>query len=204
MTQNTPTSVVFDIGNVLISWDPRNLYQHHFEDSDELNWFLDEVVTMDWHTKHDAGLPISEGIAQLSKKHPKYAAKISLFDIHWRKTIMGEISGSVEILKKLKAKGIPLFAITNYSKEKFPELVQEFDFVDCFKDIVISGEEGIVKPDPKIYQIAKERFGLRDGEALFVDDREENINVAVQEGFLGHHFKGPDILHTALIKLGLF
>lgn len=193
-----PTAVVFDIGNVLVGWDPRNLYKNHFKNADELNWFLDEVVNLTWHTNHDRGLSFTEGCENLAKKHPKYKKEIYLFHSHWRQTISGPIEGSISLLKKLSEQGVPLFAISNYSAEKFPELLEEFSFMDMFDDIVISGEVGFVKPEPEIFEIAMDQFGLKPQEAVFVDDRLENIAAGEAFGLLPYHFSTPEKLENQL------
>ncbi|HXV73953.1 MAG TPA: HAD family phosphatase [Sphingomonadales bacterium] len=198
-----PTAVIFDVGRVLIHWDPRFLYKKLITDPEELEWFLREVVNFEWHHEHDRGLPFAAGLAQRALAFPEYRGLIYAFRERWRETIPGEIAGSVEILRTLHGKGVPCFALTNYSAETWPELEAEFDWVRCFKDIVVSGREGLVKPEAPIYHLAKRRFGLQDGEGLFIDDKKVNVEAAVAAGFLGHHFTGAETLRAELKRLAL-
>lgn len=202
MTGN-PTAVIFDIGRVLIGWDPRHLYEKLISDSEELNWFLSEVVNFEWHHEHDRGLPYAVSLAQRAMKFPDYAELIYAFRERWRETIPGEIEGSVRLLERLHEKGVPLFALTNYSAETWPELEAEFGWTNLFKDVVVSGREKLVKPEMEIFYLAKERFGLREGEALFVDDKIENIKAGEAAGFVGHHFTDPENLEKDLRVRGL-
>lgn len=196
-------TVVFDIGNVLVGWDPRRLYAQYIKDEAELDWFLENVVTLEWHTHHDAGRPMQEGIALLSQKYPQYADLIARFDPEWHETILGPIEGSVAILKELAARHVPLYAITNFSAEKFPEFCEIYPWTSLFKDVVVSGAVKLIKPDPAIYQLSMQRFALQKGQALFIDDRMDNVIAAEKEGFIGHHFTTPEKLRAALVDAGL-
>ncbi len=198
-----PTSVIFDIGRVLIHWDPRHLYEKLIDDPEELDWFLSEVVSLKWHHEHDRGLPFAASLAQKAMEYPAYRDLIYAYRERWRETIPGEIRGAVEILQKLHGRGVPLFALTNYSAETFPELEAEFGWLKCFREIVVSGREGLVKPEMPIFHLAKARFGLKSGEALFVDDRLDNIKSGAAAGFIGHHFTGAKKLEKDLKARGL-
>lgn len=198
MTSTKPSAVVFDIGNVIIGWNPRNLYENHFDDKDELTWFLDEVVNLKWHTEHDRGLSFAEGCERRVKQFPKYEKQIHLFNSHWRQTITGPINGTVALIKRLAGGGVPLFALSNYSAEKFPQMLEEFTFMELFKDIVISGSVGSVKPESEIFELAMEKFNLSEGQALFVDDRQENISAGERFGLIPHHFTTPENLEADL------
>lgn len=193
-------AIIFDIGNVLITWDPRNLYEKIILDKEELDWFCSHVVTLDWHTHHDAGLTMDEGIKNLSAAFPDYAEEIAAFKTRWAETIGDPIDGMLDIMQQLTAKNIPMFAISNYSAEKYPEFERDFPFSTHFTDVVISGREGIVKPNPAIYELAIERFGIAPEETLFIDDRAENIHAAAKFGIQGHIFSDLDIL-TAELKI---
>jgi 2-haloacid dehalogenase len=196
-------AVIFDIGRVLIRWDPRHLYEKLINDPEELDWFLDEVVNLEWHHEHDRGLPFAASLAQKAMEYPDYRDLIYAYRERWDETIPGEIEGAVDILQKLHGRGVPLFALTNYSAETFPELEAEFGWIKCFREIVISGCEGLVKPEMAIFHLAKERFGLKDGEALFVDDRLDNIKSGAAAGFIGHHFTDAEKLEADLKVRGL-
>lgn len=199
----TPTAVVFDIGNVLIGWDPRNLYQKRIPDEEELSWFLEEVVNLAWHTEHDRGLSFTKGCENRSKLFPEYRDLIHLFKSHWRDTITGPMEGSVLLLKRLSDKGVPLYALSNYSAETFPDMLAEFSFMDAFDDIVISGSVGHVKPEAEIFKLAMAKFNLSAGQALFVDDRQENIDAGQAHGLVPHLFTSAEKLELDLLKFGL-
>jgi 2-haloacid dehalogenase len=197
------SAIIFDIGNVLITWDPKNLYKKLIADKQELDWFCSEVVTLDWHTHHDAGLSMQEGIKNLITQYPDYADEIAAFDTRWAETIGDPVEGMLDLMQQLSAKNIPMFAITNYSAEKYPEFEQDFPFADHFTDVIVSGREGIVKPSPEIYKLAIERFGIIPHKTLFIDDRAENIHSAAKFGIQGHVFSSSDILAKELKTLKL-
>ena len=198
-----PTSVIFDIGQVLIHWDPRCLFEKLIADKEELDWFLADVVSFDWHHEHDRGVPFAASLAQKAIEYPDYTDLIYAYRERWRETIPGEVEGSVDILEALCARGVPCFALTNFSAETFPELEAEFGWVNLFTDIVVSGREGLVKPEMPIFHLGKERFGLSDGEALFIDDRLDNVTSGEAVGFVGHHFTGAEKLKADLKARGL-
>lgn len=198
-----PTSVIFDIGKVLIHWDPRCLYEKLIEDPEELDWFLEEVVNFEWHHEHDRGLPYAVSLSQRAMDYPQYAHLIYAFRERWRETIPGQIDEVVELLYGLQGKGVPLYALTNYSAETFPELAAEFPWVEAFEEIVVSGEIGLVKPELPIYHFAKDKFGVSEGEALFIDDKLDNIKAGEQVGFVGHHFTDAKKLEKDLKARGL-
>ena len=193
-----PTSVIFDIGKVLIDWDPRHLYQKLISDQEELDWFLDQVVSFEWHHEHDRGVPFAASLAQRTLEYPAYRNLIYAYRERWRETITGEIKGAVDILRRLHGQDVPCFALTNYSAETWPELEAEFDWIKCFHDVVVSGREGLVKPEMPIFHLAKQRFGVGDGEALFIDDRLDNITSGEAVGFIGHHFSDAEKLEADL------
>lgn len=197
------SAIIFDIGNVLIRWDPKNLYKKLITDQQELDWFCREVVTLDWHTHHDAGLSMQEGIKNLTAQYPDYADEIAAFDTRWAETIGDVIGGMQELMQKLEAQNLPMFAITNYSAEKYPEFERDYPFAAYFKDVLVSGREGIVKPAPEIYELAIKRFGIIPEQTLFIDDRAENIHAAAKFGIQGHIFTGYDNLAKELRALNL-
>ncbi|TDI62626.1 MAG: HAD family phosphatase [Alphaproteobacteria bacterium] len=198
-----PTSVIFDIGKVLIEWDPRALFEKLIDDAEELDWFLAEVVSFGWHHEHDRGMPFAASLAAKAMEYPDYTNLIYAYRERWRETIPGPIKGVVDILRTLDNKGVSCFALTNYSAETWPELEAEFDWIKCFRDIVVSGREGLVKPEMPIYHLARERFGLRAGEGLFIDDRLENITSGEAAGFVGHHFIDVKTLEADLKERNL-
>jgi FMN phosphatase YigB (HAD superfamily) len=196
------TTVIFDIGNVLVQWDPRNLYRQHFEDKEEMEYFLRDVTSPKWNLEQDRGRSFAEATALASVEFPHYADKIKLFDSNWLEMIGGEISGSVAILKQLCAEGVPVFAITNFSAEKWPIFCDQYDFTKLFQGVVVSGAEGLVKPDPAIYRLSFHRFAVAPQDCIFIDDRLENVEAARELGTAGHHFTDASFLETDLKTRG--
>jgi len=198
-----PTAVLFDIGNVFVQWDPKFLYQKLITDEDELAVFLDEVVTLEWHSEHDRGLPFAEGIDALSRKFPEYEDLIRAFDTRWCETIGGQIQGTTDIMLELIERGIGVYGLTNFSAEKWPDFCRDFDFTDHFDGVVVSGEEKLIKPDPRIFHAALTRFDLDPERTIFVDDRLENVLAAEQLDMIGHQFFTPSGLREALTHLDM-
>ncbi len=199
-----PTSVIFDVGHVLYDWNPRVLYERLFEDERALDVFLGEVATREWHFQHDAGRPFADTSAELVKRFPEHAAMIALWGPRFGEQIPGPIAGMVAIVEELDAAGVPLFAITNFSGEFFPPFrAREAAVFDRFRDIVVSGDERLVKPDAAIYRLALDRFGLAPGQAFFVDDNADNIAGAQALGIHAHHFRDAATLRPALVEAGL-
>ena len=196
-------AVIFDIGNVLVRWDPRALYERLISDTEELDWFLTHVVTLAWHTHHDAGRPLDEGIRLLTRRYPAYADLIAAFKPRWDDTIIGPIEGSVRLLEALDDAGVPVYAVTNYSAETFPAFRRDFPFARRFRDVVVSGQHGVVKPDPRIYDIALRRFATTPARTVFIDDRPDNVSGAEAKGLIGLPFTGPERLASDLRALGL-
>ena len=197
-----PSAIVFDVGGVLCDWDPRHLYVKLIPDAEELDWFLANVVTHDWHYQHDAGRSVRETIPELAAQYPKYAELIELYDSRWMETIASAIDGTCALVEELAARDVPLFAITNFSAEFFPRFCADYPVMRHFRDIVVSGAEQLVKPDPRIYDLALRRFGLQPGEGLFIDDRMVNIEAAEANGFAVHHFRSPETLRAELEAIG--
>lgn len=193
-------AVVFDVGNVLYHWDIRALYAKLIADPARLDWFCTHVVTPEWHFQHDAGRPAAETTAELIAEHPAERALIEAYVPRWLETIPGPVAGMPELVARIAAARKPLFAITNFSHEFWPRfVVTQPDMFGHFLDIVVSGEERLVKPDPAIYRLAIERFGLKcPARALFVDDREDNIDAARASGFQAHRFRDAPTLERLL------
>jgi 2-haloacid dehalogenase len=196
-------AVVFDVGNVLYGWDIGLLYRKLIPEPARLRWFLAHVVTPDWHFQHDQGRPAADTTAELVARYPAEAALIQAYVPRWLETISGPMPGMIELVEALAAAKVPLFGITNFSDEFWPGFRATAPVFDHFQDIIVSGTEGMVKPDPAIYRLARARFGLAAGEALFIDDRIENIRAGEAEGFPGHHFTGAARLRTRLEAEGL-
>jgi 2-haloacid dehalogenase len=196
-------AVVFDVGRVLFEWDLRHLFAKLIADQQELDWFLANVVTPEWHFQHDAGRPLADMTAGLKAQFPKYTAHIDAYATRFNETIPGPLPGSLEIVEELAARGVPLFAITNFGAEFWEGFRPTQPVFDHFCDIIVSGTENMVKPDAAIYQLAMQRFGLAVGEAIFIDDNLPNVEAALDNGFLGHHFTDAATLRSALVMLGL-
>ncbi len=198
------TAVVFDVGNVLYDWDPRVLYGRLIKDDRALDAFLRDVATKEWHFQHDAGRPFAETSAELSAQYPHYAEMIALWGPRFHEQIPGMLPGMQALVEELDAAGVPLFAITNFSGEFWPPFqAREAATFDRFRDIVVSGDEKLTKPDAAIYHLALNRFGLRPEQAVFVDDRDENIVGARDVGMTGLLFTDAATLRNDLVGLGL-
>ncbi len=196
-------NVVFDIGNVLIHWDPRALYRKIFTSETEVEWFIANVCTHDWNLEQDRGRSFEDAIAEASARHPGHADAIAAYHHRWAETILGPIGGTVAILEDLNARGTPLYAITNWHQDKFRETQAHFPFLGLFRDIVVSGEERLIKPDPAIYRLLLDRNGLEAGDCLFIDDSPKNVAGAEAVGMKAHHFTSPEALRNHLAGLGL-
>ncbi len=197
------TTVVFDVGRVLVQWDLRHLFAKLIDDAAELDWFLDNVVTPEWHFQHDAGHPLAQMLPELKAQYPAYAVHIDAYAKRFNETIPGPVPGSSEIVEELAARGVPLFAITNFGAEFWAGFRPTQPIFDHFRDIIVSGTEKMVKPDAAIYRLALSRFGLNPGEAIFVDDNLVNVLAARQNGFVAHHFTDATTLRAELTALGL-
>ena len=198
------TTVVFDLGGVLIDWDPRHLYRKLFPgDEAGMERFLAEVCTGAWNLRQDAGRSWAEATALLRAEHPDKAALIDAYHRRWPEMLAGPIEGTVAILRELRAAGTPLYALTNWSQETFPVALERFEFLAWFQGIVVSGQERLVKPDPRIYRLLVERHGLRPAEVAYIDDNLRNADAATALGMHGIHFTGPAALRRDLAALGL-
>ena len=196
-------AVVFDLGGVLIDWDPRYLYRKLLADEAAVEEFLATVCTPEWNAEQDRGRPFAEGIAELVERHPVHAAAITAYHERWPEMLGGGIPGVVELLAELRAAGVPLYALTNWSAETFGIARERFEFLDWFDGVVVSGEERMVKPDPAIFRLLLDRFGLGPEGALFVDDSPANVAAARELGFDAIQFRDPDRLRRDLMERGL-
>ena len=196
-------NIVFDIGNVLLHWDPRHLYRKIFATEEEVEWFLANVCTSEWNLEQDRGRSFAEAIAEATARHPGHAEAIAAYDRRWHETLPHAIAGSVAILDELKAQDTPLYAITNWHQDKFNETRGRFPFLGHFRDIVVSGDERLVKPDPAIYHRLLERNGLDASACLFIDDSAKNVLGARAVGMEAHHFTSPEALRAQLIDLNV-
>jgi 2-haloacid dehalogenase len=199
-----PTAVVFDVGNVLYGWDPDSFLVRQIADDEARMRFIEDVGLWEWHDTLDGGRDFREAADELSEKFPAYADLISAWGDRFGETISDPIPGVHAIVEELDAKGVPLFAITNFSADFWPPFFEkERAFFSRFRDIVVSGEVKLLKPDPAIYFLALHRFGLKPAEALFIDDREINVEGARAVGMQAHLFVDADDLRARLVREGL-
>jgi 2-haloacid dehalogenase len=198
-----PTTVVFDLGGVLIDWDPRHLYRSLFSDEDEMERFLADVVSPTWNLEQDRGRPFAEAIEQLSRRHPDRSALIEAYWTRWPEMLGEAHHAVVGILDELRATGIRLLAMTNWSAETFRFAPARYPFLAWFEAILVSGEVRLVKPDPAIFWLLIERYGVDPDRTVFIDDSLANVRAAAGFGFRALHFTGPDLLRRDLIATGL-
>jgi 2-haloacid dehalogenase len=195
---------IFDLGGVLIQWDPRHLYRKLFAgDERAMEHFLATVCTEDWNERQDAGRSFAEGTAELLRDHADQRALIEAFGRRFDEMIPGAIDGTVAVLAELRERGVPVYGISNWSAETFPSQRARFPFLSWFRDIVISGAEGVIKPDPRIFRILLERNRLAAGDAVFIDDVPANAAAAGALGIHGIHFRNPADLRRDLAAVGL-
>jgi 2-haloacid dehalogenase len=195
--------VVFDVGNVLFTWDPRFLYERLIDDDRALDAFLREVVTHEWHFQHDAGRPFSETSAELVAKHPQHRELIQLWGPRFNESLGPAVEGTIALVDELDANGVPLFAITNFSGEFWGPFRDTQPVFDRFRDIVVSGTERLLKPHREIFELALRRFGMPAEELIFIDDRAENVAGAEAVGMHGHLFRDAESLRAKLKRLSL-
>ena len=197
------TTVVFDLGGVLVDWDPRYLYRQLFDDPDQMESFLADVTTAEWNAHQDAGRCWTEAVEMLVAEHPERRELIEAFHRRWPEMLAGEIPGTVDVLAELRAAGVRLLALSNWSAEMFPVALERFDFLTWFEGIVISGDVGVNKPDPRIFGYLVERFSVEPARAIFIDDSPANIEAATALGYSTIRFTDAAALRLELVRLGL-
>jgi 2-haloacid dehalogenase len=196
-------AVVFDLGGVLIDWDPRYLYRKLLADEAAVEEFLATVCTPEWNVEQDRGRPFADGVAELVERHPVHAAAITAYHERWTETLGGDIPGTVELLAELRETGVPLYALTNWSAETFGIARERFEFLAWFDGVLVSGEERMVKPDPAIFRLLLDRFGLDPETTFYVDDSPANVAAAGRLGFDAVPFADPEQLRRDLAERGL-
>lgn len=197
------TAIVLDLGNVVVEWDPRLLYRRLFDDTDEMEWFLRNVCTPSWNAGLDRGQPFADAVAELQAQYPEWAEEIEAYRERWPE-MLGKIDeGTAAILRELDTAGSRVYALSNWSGETFPIAVARHPILKIFSGIVISGHEGVAKPEPEIFRILCRRYGLTPSTTLFVDDQETNVEAAAALGFRVHHFETADRLRAELESEGL-
>jgi 2-haloacid dehalogenase len=198
------SAVVFDLGGVLVDWDPRHLYRSLFDgDEAAMETFLATVCTPEWNRQQDIGRPWSEAVATLVADHPGQRDLITAYWERWPETLGEAIGPTVDVLAELRAAGVPLYALSNWSAETFPAARPRYPFLEWFDGIVISGEVRAAKPDPRIYEALLERHHLEPGSILFIDDIAENVSAAEALGIRSIRFTDGAALRHELVRLGI-
>src|SRR5215510_331133 len=195
-------AVVFDLGKVLLDWSPRYYYERFFADEPALARFLAEVVSSEWILEMDRGVAMDRAIAERQRLFPEHAELIARWKDGWPEMLRGEIADTVAIVEELRARGQRLYALTNFSAETFPIARARFPSLRLFADAVVSGEVGLVKPDPRIFALAIERCQLSPGRTAYVDDMPVNVDAGRAAGLRALHFTTPDRLREDLRALG--
>ena len=199
-----PRAVIFDFGGVLVDWNPRYLYRRLFPgDPAGMERFLAEVCTPEWNQRQDAGRPWAEAVAELVDRYPAQADLIRAYRERWEETLGSPIDGSVAILGEVRDAGHRLYGLTNWSHETFPLARARFPFFDWFDGIVVSGEEKLIKPDPRLYLRLLERYRVDPARAVFIDDSPSNVAAAAALGIHAIQFRSPPALRDALTALGV-
>jgi 2-haloacid dehalogenase len=204
MKESLFDTIIFDLGGVLIDWNPRHLYRKIFKSEEEIDWFLQNVCTSEWNDQQDAGRSFEEATEELLAKFPQHESAIRAWYGRWEETINGSIDESVEILNQLKkSEKYRLYALTNWSEQTFPWALKNFPFLGWFEGIVVSGHEKTRKPLPAFYQILLDRYRIDPSKALFIDDVHRNILGGQAVGIRGIHFQSPVQLKDELQKMGV-
>jgi 2-haloacid dehalogenase len=203
MSKARRSIVVFDLGGVLIDWNPRHLYRKLFAgDEAAMEHFLSTVCTHEWNRCQDAGRSFAEGARLLKAEHPEEAELIDAYGTRFDEMMAGPIAGSVEILAELKDRGTPLYGLTNWSTETYAPALERFAFLQWFRGILVSGEVKVIKPDRRIFELLIERFEIDPHRAVYIDDVEANVTAARPLGIHAIHFKTPTALREELVELG--
>lgn len=196
-------AIIFDLGNVLLGWDARALYQRFLLDPQAVDSFLEQIRFSEWNAQQDAGRPFREGVAELSRQFPQHAHLIQAYDTHWQESITGTYDETIEIARELKQAGWSLYLLTNFSAEKFELIRDQHSFLSLFDDMIISGEHRLIKPDPAIFEFTLERIGRQAHECLFIDDSLPNVEAARSLGFKAIHYHSPSQLRSELLHLNI-
>lgn len=204
MSVQVVDTIIFDLGNVLIRWDPRFLYKQIFGDDEAaMEFFLTEVCHTEWNEQQDKGRLWADAVAEAIERHPTHEANIRAYVDRWTEMIPGAIEETVVILQQLRDLNIRLLAMTNWSHESFPVAEQRFHFLSWFEGIVVSGREKMMKPNPAIYKLIIERYQLNPASTVFIDDSVRNVKAADDQGIKGIHFQTAADLRMQLKLLGV-
>jgi FMN phosphatase YigB (HAD superfamily) len=194
---------VFDFGGVLLDWNPRYLYRKVFSDAARMEWFLAEVCSNAWNVAQDKGRPWAVAEAEAIGRHPDFALEVKAYRARWHEMISGSIAGSVSLLNELSTQSVPLYGITNFASDTCRETLERFPFFALFQGIVISGDEQLLKPDPRIFRLFADRYKVRPTDCVFIDDVPANCEAARACGLHAIDFTTPEHVRRQLIDLGL-
>lgn len=197
-------TIIFDLGGVLIDWNPRYVYRDIFDKEEKIDWFFENICTLDWNEKQDAGRSLAEATEELVAKHPEYENEVRAYYGRWEEMLGGPLQHTVEILRSIKeTDNYNLYALTNWSAETFPVALDRYDFLKWFDGIVMSGEEKTRKPFADIYHTLLTRFKVNPSEALFIDDSLRNVKGAEEVGIKGIHFQSSQQLFEELQQMNI-
>ena len=194
-------NVVFDFGGVLLDWNPRYLYRNYFKTEKEMEYFLSCICTDEWNAEQDRGRPFDEGVRLLVERYPDYAEAIRMYRDEWPAMLRSDIPETVDLLYRLKAAGYGIYGLTNWSAETIPVAFDRYSFLHDFDGIVVSGREGLLKPDPRIYALLLERYGLKAEESVFLDDNLRNVEAAREAGWHAFQFRDARLAEEELFRL---
>ncbi len=197
-------NIVFDFGGVLMDWNPRYYFKTHFNDDEKMEYFLESIASSHWNGEQDKGRLLDHGTELLVKEHPEWASAIRAYYANWTTMLKGEIESNVKVLRELALTPYALYGLTNWSHQTFPYALENYDFFQLFEGkIVVSGDEKLIKPDPKIWEVLLERYNLNPQESVFIDDNLANIRMAEKLGFLTVHVSESTELKSELENLGV-
>jgi len=197
-------TVVFDLGGVLVDWNPRYLLRKVMPGREaEMETILADVLNHDWNLQRDTGDSWPDAMAELERQYPRWADIFRAYDERWVETLGGSKEDTVEILRELKEQGVPLLALSNWSAQKFPLAEEQFEWLEWFDGVVVSGRVHLIKPHPEMFQYLLDTFGRKAEDIFFIDDHEPNIVAAQQFGIRAHHFRDAATLRAELVAEGL-
>jgi len=197
-------TIIFDLGGVLIDWNPRYVYRKIFKTEEEVDWFLQNVTTPEWNENQDAGYPLHKATEELIAKHPEWEPEIKAYYGRWLEMLGEDIHETVDVLRQLKNTGkYKLYALTNWSAETFPHALERFEFFKVFDGVVVSGQEKMRKPSAEFYKVLLDRYHLDPTNTIFIDDSLRNVKGAEAVGITGVHFHNPSQLRDELRRKGI-
>lgn len=194
-------TIVFDFGAVLVDWNPHRLFDPYFGSKEKADWFLTNVCNMEWNVQMDAGKPFAQGIAELQARFPEWSKEIQMYFDRWIDMMGEQIPGMEELVLELKGKGYRVLGLTNWSMETFCQVRHSYRVFDLMDGMLVSGEEHLIKPDPAFFQLLLDRFSLRAGECVFIDDNPDNVAAAIGMGMQGIRFQDAGQTRKELKKL---